>query len=158
MTDTESQEDIYTEVPSSIAQPTRKSDPVIPSIEEISRDLETILSEVDSKHTSAYKRGKFVQTNDIYNNILKQYLYSLNLFISELVTSSTKSTSKKGLLYRRIFDIINSSYELLDTISQTKDTSEKAVARELNSALLGFTLKNTKILYDEYTNRPQRNK
>ena len=111
---------------------------------------------MDSKHSTAFKRGQFVTINNIKHGALKQYLYSLNLFIGEIVKSSTDTTTKKGLLYTRIFDIINSSYELLDTATQTKNSNDDSIAMELNCALLGFALKNIKIYYDEYRNQKKR--
>mgnify|MGYP003653888464 CR=1 FL=1 len=153
MSETPLKKETYTEVSPSSINPVHGSIPAIGSIDNICKDIEYILSTIDSKHITAFRRGQFIEINNIYTNQLKQYLYGLNLFIKELVTTSTKSTSKKGLLYRQIFNIINSSYELLDTISHTKDGNEEDITEILNSALLGFTLKHTKKTYDEYTNR-----
>jgi hypothetical protein len=149
-------DEIYTEKPASSILPVASRDAPIPALKTVYANLEIILTSMDSKHSTAFKRGQFVTINNIKHGALKQYLYSLNLFIGEIVKSSTDTTTKKGLLYTRIFDIINSSYELLDTATQTKNSNDDSIAMELNCALLGFALKNIKIYYDEYRNQKKR--
>jgi hypothetical protein len=154
----ETNKDIYTEVPASSAMP--KARPIIdvPSINSVLSSLETILNDMDSSYGNALKRGSQLTTHQLHGDPLKQYLHNLSTFIEDIIKINTAKTAKKSLLYNTIFTIINSSYQLLDILdqkgSQDDDTSDMVCA--LNSALLGFTINNTKIFYDEYIIRKQQ--
>lgn len=141
---------IYTEVPSSSISASK----ALPSLIDIDTIIDIIskdLKSIDSSHVTAFKQGMMTRLNETYNNKLKQYLYNLNLFIEDFIRSSIEKTSRKSLLYTSIFNIINTTYQLIDLIDEEDDTTE--IVEKLNSAILGLTINNTKNTYEAYNNK-----
>lgn len=147
----DSKDSIYTDVPSSSIMQQKPTPPRSSAVADIIQELEVALKSIESSHLSSFRSARFIETNDTFNNKLKQYLYNLNLFLEQTIKTHISKTSKKSLLFTSIFNIINICYQLIDLIDDDYDTQE--ITDQLNTALLGYTINNIKILYEDTIKR-----